>query len=74
MPPHIRLVSSTTEREQRLVHRHVDFLASRSHEFYAHVRTYAAAHMGVTLELLDRAVEEMRPALGRMGTKATTAS
>jgi hypothetical protein len=66
MPPHIRLASSTTESEQRLVRRHVEFLACRSHEFYAHVRMFASAHMGVTPEWLDRAVEAIRPALGRM--------
>jgi hypothetical protein len=60
MPKRIRLVSSTTEDEQRKVLRHVGFLAARSDQFYAYIRIYAAAHIGVTPEWLDRAVEQAR--------------
>ena len=56
----IRLVSSTTEAEQRQVLLHVLFLAQRSDQFYAYVRNYLAARIGVTPQWLDWAVGEAR--------------
>jgi hypothetical protein len=60
MPKRIRLVSSTTEDEQRQVLLHVLFLAQRSDQFYAYVRNYLAARIGVTPQWLDWAVGEAR--------------
>ena len=56
----IRLVSSTTEAEQRQVLLHVLFLAQRSDQFYAYVRNYLAARIGVTPQWLDWAVGEAK--------------
>jgi hypothetical protein len=56
----IRLVSSTTEAEQRQVLLHVLFLAQRSDQFYAYIRNYLAARIGVTPQWLDWAVGEAR--------------
>ena len=56
----IRLVSSTTEAEQRQVLLHVLFSAQRSDQFYAHVRNYLSARIGVTPQWLDWAVAEAR--------------
>ena len=60
MPKRIRLVSSTTEAEQRQVLLHVLFLAQRSDQFYSYVRNYLAAQIGVTTQWLDWAVGEAR--------------
>jgi hypothetical protein len=62
MPKRIRLVSSLTESEQKQVLRHVALLACRSDEFYSRVRTCTAAHIGVTTQWLNHAVEEARGA------------
>jgi hypothetical protein len=60
MPKRIRLVSATTAAEQRQVLLYVLFLAQRSDQFYAYVRNYLAARIGVTPQWLDWAVGEAR--------------
>lgn len=73
MPKRIRPASSTPESEQRQVRRLVEYLASRSDDFYVHVRNYAASLIGVTPQWLDHAIEKMRDIpFGRMVTADKT--